>query len=78
MLILKIVTSRTLFITVCFPQQGRNYEENYNFYEYLQDEVDKLRQNEEVIVMGDQNGHVRYIAEGYEQVTGNHGIGQIN
>ena len=57
-MILKIGTSRILFTTVYGPQQGRNDEEKDRFYEQLQEEIDKLRQTEEVIVMGDLNGHV--------------------
>ena len=67
---------RILFMTVYAPQQGRNDEEKDRFYEQLQEEIDKIRQNEEVIVMGDLNGHVGHITEGYEQVIGHHGIGQ--
>ena len=44
----------------------------------LQEEIDKLRQNEEVIVMGDLKGLVGQRTEGYEQVIGYHGIGQRN
>ena len=77
-MILKIGTSRILFMTVYAPQQGRTDEEKYRLYEQLQEKIDKLRQNEEVIVMGDLNGHVIQRTEGYEQVIGNHGIGQRN
>ena len=51
-MILKIGTSRILFMTVYAPQHGRNDDEKYRLYEQLQEEIDKLRQNEEVIVMG--------------------------
>ena len=37
-----------------------------------------FRQNEEVIVMGDLNGHVGQRTQGYEQVIEHHGIGQRN
>ena len=57
-MILKIGTSRILFMTVYAPQQGRNDEEKDRFYEQLQEEIEKLRQNEEVIVISDLNGHV--------------------
>ena len=77
-MILKIGTSRILFMTVYAPQQGRNDEEKDRFFLQLQEEIDKLRQNEEVIVMGDLNGHVGQRTEGYEQVIGHHGIGQRN
>ena len=48
-MILNIETSRILFMTVYAPQQGRNYEEKDRFFLQLQEEIDKLRQNEEVI-----------------------------
>ena len=77
-MILKIGISRILFMTVYAPQQGRNGEEIDRFYEQLQEEIDKLRQNEKIIVMGDLNGHVGQRTEGYEQVIGYHGIGHRN
>ena len=77
-IILKIGTSRILFMTVYTPPQGKNDEEKDRFFLQLQEEIDKLRQNEEVIVMGDLNGHVGQRTEGYEQVGGHHGIGQRN
>ena len=77
-MMLTIGTSRILFMTVDSPQQGRNDEKKDRLYEQLQEEIDKLRQNEEVIVMGDLNGHVGQRTEGYEQVIGHHGIGQRN
>ena len=65
-------------MTVYAPQHGRNDEEKYLFFLQLQEEIDKHRQNEDVIVMGDLNGHVGQRTEGYEQVIGHHGIGQRN
>ena len=49
-MILNIGTSRILFMTVYAPQQGRNDEEKDRFFLQLQEEIDKLRQNEEVIM----------------------------
>ena len=77
-MILKIGTSRILFMTVYAPQQGRNGEEKDRFFLQLQEEIDKFRQNEEVIVMGDLNGHVGQRTEGYEHVIVHHAIGQRN
>ena len=77
-IILNIGTSRILFMTVYAPQQGRNDEGKGRLFLQLQEEIDKLRQNEEVIVMGDLNGHVGQRTEGNEQVIGNHEIGQRN
>ena len=57
-MILKIGISRIMFMTVYAPQQGRNDEEKDRLFEQIQEEIDKLRQNEEVIVIGDLNGHV--------------------
>ena len=76
-IILKIGTSRILFMTV-YVCLGRNDEEKYRLFLQLQEEIDKLMQNDEVIVMGDLNGLVGQITEGYEQVIGNHEIGQRN
>ena len=52
--------SRILFMTLYAPQQGRNCAEaeKDRFYEHLQKEIDKLRQNKGVIVMGDLDGYV--------------------
>ena len=77
-MILNIGTSGILFMTVYAPQQGRNDDEKYRFFLQLQEEIDKLRQKEEVIVMGDLNGHIGQRTEGYEQVIGHRGIGQRN
>ena len=74
-MILKIGTSRILFMTVYAPQQGRHDEEQDRFYEQLQEDI--YRQNYKIIVMGNLNGQVRQITEGYEQVVGYHGIWQI-
>ena len=77
-MILKTGTSRILCMTVYAPQQGRNDEEKDRFFLHIHEEIDKLRQNVEVIVMGDLNGHVGQRTEGYEQVIGHRGIGQRN
>ena len=62
------------------PRQGRNDGEQYrlDLYQQLQEENERLRQNEEVIVTGGLNGHVGQRTEGYEQVIGHQGIGQRN
>ena len=49
-MILEIGTSRILFMTVYVPQQGRNDEEKDRFLLQLHEEIETLRQNEEVIM----------------------------
>ena len=65
-------------MAVYAPQQGRPEEEKEQFYQKLQHEIDNIRTDEEVIVMGDLNGHIGTQREGYEQVMGYHGIGSRN
>ena len=48
------------------------------FYQKLQHEIDGIRTDEEVIMMGDLNGHIGMLREGYEQVVEHHGIGRRN
>ena len=75
---LRLNNIKVIVVTVYAPQQGRPEEEKEQFYQKLQHEIDSIRTDEEVIVMGDLNGHIGTQREGYEQVMGYHGIGSRN
>ena len=53
-------------------------EEKERFYEELQEMVDEAKHRENLIMMGDWNGHVGRERDGYEGVVGAHGIGDRN
>ena len=75
---LRLNNTKVIVVTVYASQQGRPEEEKEQFYQKLQHEIDSIRTDEEVIVMGDLNGHIGTQREGYEQVMGYHGIGNRN
>ena len=54
---LRLNNAKVIVVTVYAPQQGRPEEEKEQFYQKLQQEIDSVRTDEEVIVMGDLNGH---------------------
>ena len=58
------------------PQQGRTDEEKEEFFGNVQTEIDNIKSNKEVIVMGDLNGHVGTTRTGYGQAIGHQGIGE--
>jgi len=63
-------------ISVYGPQSGRSEEEKDCFYDELSAEVQA--RGRKCIVLGDFNGHVGDLAEGYEGVHGGHGWGVRN
>jgi exonuclease III len=75
---LKTKTQKLTIIQVYAPQQGRPKEEKEAFYNALQDVRDKCGTDENVIIMGDLNGHVGIAREGYESCLGHFGIGDRN
>ena len=75
---LRLNNSKVIVVTVYVPQQGRHEEDKEQFYHKLQYNIDSIRTDEEVIVMGDLNGHIGTQREGYGHVMGYHGIGSRN
>ena len=58
---------KAVFMILYAPQQGRKDEENEEFFGHVQTEIENIKRNKEVIVMGDLNGHVGTTRTGYEQ-----------
>jgi calcineurin-like phosphoesterase family protein len=77
-LMLKIRLKKIIVAQTYAPQQGRPEDEKEAFFLKLQDEIDKIRTVEEVIIMGDLNGHVGKSRIGFEDVIGHHGVGCMN
>ncbi|XP_076052793.1 uncharacterized protein LOC143032207 [Oratosquilla oratoria] len=59
------------------PQQGRSLREKEQFYETLEAMTEEIRY-QEIIVMGDMNGHVGKNRDGVEHVIGEFSIGEKN
>src|ERR1044072_2547719 len=75
---LKMNEGNLSFIQVYVPQQGRPTEEREVFYQELQIVKDRVPHHENVILMGDLNGHVGQDRRGIENVIGAHSIGDRN
>jgi len=68
-----------LNIINCYaPTNDKEEEEKEAFYSRLQGEVDKVRQKDITILMGDLNAQVGTSNTGYEEVMGTHGIRTMN
>ena len=74
----RLNNTKVIVVTWYAQQQGRHDDEKEQFYQKLQHEIDSIRTDEKVIVMGDLNGHIGTQREGYERVMGYHGIGSRN
>ncbi|XP_063860698.1 craniofacial development protein 2-like [Scylla paramamosain] len=59
-------------------EEGRSLREKEQFYETLQEMTETIRHHENVIVMGDMNGHVGQNRDGVEHVIGEFSIGERN
>ncbi|XP_076038778.1 uncharacterized protein LOC143023980 [Oratosquilla oratoria] len=66
------------FVQVYAPQQGRPVDEREIFYEDLQNVKNDLPYYDDVIIMGDLNGHIGQERIGLEHVIGAHSIGKKN
>ena len=66
------------FIQVYAPQQGRPQEEKEDFFRKLQETKESVPFAENIIIMGDLNGHVGCDRTGLENVLGQHSIGERN
>ena len=64
-------------ICVYGSQSGRTAAEKEHFYDDLRNEGDLHRVGELVLGMDDFNGHVGKRIEGYEDVHGGNGIGEM-
>ena len=71
---LKLETGVSL-LQVYGPQQGRTTVEKEEFYRQLQETVDFVKYQENVILCGNSNGHIRCSRTDYEQNIGAHGVG---
>ena len=79
-LMLKIIIGKQIFTFVALyaPQAGRPVAEKDSFYNQLQSAVMGIPDSEEIIFLGDWNGHVGAAADGFEVIHGGHGFGKRN
>ena len=63
-------------IQVYAPQQGRPQEEKEDFYVKLQEVKDSVPYPENIIIIGDLNGHTGIDRTGIENILGAFGIGE--
>ena len=62
-------------VQVYAPQQGQTRAEKEEFFDLLQEVIDTCNPDEEIITMGDFNGHVGTERQGFEDSVGHFGIG---
>ena len=74
---LRVETTAISFTQVYAPQQGRPQEEKDKFFRDLQ-EVKGSLPYENIIVMGDLNGHVGQDRTGIEHILGAFSVGERN
>ena len=79
-LMLKLIIGKQIFTFVALyaPQAGRPAAEKDSFYYQLQSAIMGISDSEEVIFLGDWNGHVGTAADGFELVHGGRGFGKRN
>ena len=75
---LKLRDQKISVIQIYAPQQGRSIEEKEEFYNSLQEVYEGMKYQENVIVVGDMNGHVGQDRTGVENVIGDFSIGNKN
>ena len=63
----KIGNSYIDFVQVYAPQQGRPLSEKDEFYTDLQDLTDKMTHRQNLMILGDLNGHVGSDRDGCEK-----------
>lgn len=75
---LKLEGQELDIIQVYAPQQGRPDREKEDFYEQLEATIDRMPHRDNLLIIGDFNGHVGNDRRGYENVIGAFGIGDRN
>ena len=60
------------------PQGGRCLEEKQSFYDELKGEWDIHSAGDLFMCMGDFNGHIGRLIDGFDWVHGGYGVGQKN
>ena len=71
-------THKISFIQVYAPQQGHPQEEKEEFYEKLQEVKNSVPYSNNLIILGDMNGHVGDNRLGMNNIIGAFGIGDRN
>ena len=68
-----------LYIIRCYaPTNDKDEGTKYDFYKKLQTVLDKMKEKEVTILMGDFNAKIWSHSIGHEEVMGTHGIGEMN
>ena len=75
---MKIGARNISFIQVYTPQQGRPQLEKEEFYRQLQEVKDSVPYAENIVIMGDLNGHVGQDRTGIENIIGSFSVGERN
>ena len=77
---MKLISGNAMLniISVHAPQVGCSQQEKDQFYENLESEMRHIPLHEELIIGGDQNGHVGKDTSNSEREHGGHGYGQQN
>uniref|UniRef100_A0A8D9DR12 Craniofacial development protein 2 n=1 Tax=Cacopsylla melanoneura TaxID=428564 RepID=A0A8D9DR12_9HEMI len=65
-------------LSVYAPQIGCDNEEKEQFYETLEDVLERIPENELVMIGSDMNGHVGKNRDGHEECHGGYGFGEKN
>ena len=73
---LKLKSRNISIIQIYAPQQGRPNNEKEAFYDELQSVVDVSKYRENLIIIGDWNGHVGTDRLGVENIIGSFGVGE--
>ena len=77
---IKILLGKSVYhiYSVYTPQTGRTSQEKEEFWEALEEEVARVPAVEGIIIGGDLNGHVGANRDGYAEVMGPYGYGEVN
>ena len=68
-----------LNIIQCYaPTNDKDEGTKEDFYNKLQTVLDKMKEKDVTILMGDFNANIGSNNRGYEEVMGSHGIGEMN
>ena len=79
-LLIKLILGKSVFslISIYAPQSGLSAEIKERFYDQLQGVVAKVPNSENLLIVGDWNGHAGATAEVYSTVHGSQGYGMRN